>query len=520
MTPNKRIALNIVATYGRSLYALVIGLFCGRWALMALGQQDYGLYGVICGLTSFIGFICSLMSCSVGRFYAVSVGARQTSENESAAIEECRKWFSTAVFLHTVVPMTLMAIGWPLGEYAIRHAWILVPADRMSAAIWAFRFTCLASLVGMMSVPLNAMYGAKQYIAELTIYSFITTTVNAFFLYYIVTHSGVWLAQYAAWMCFLDVAPGLIISIRAVKLFPECRFRFAYCLNRGRMVKLVSYAGWQAFGILGVTLRFHGLSILLNRRPVFGVMRNSSMSVAFSVASKSETLAGSMVGAFSPALFNAYGAGQMDRVRSLAFQTCKLGAFFTMIFAIPMLLEIDELLHLWLKEPPVYAAGLCWCVIFHQIIDRSAVGHMLAVNASGKIAKYQFFLGSVLIMTLPIAWLFIELDWGIYSVGWAMILTMCVCVLGRIYFARSIVGLPAAYWFRRVLFPLLLVGGASMVVGSLPKLIMEASFLRVVVTTLLCEAVLLPLAWFTLLNRSEHDYIVARLRKMKERFSR
>lgn len=29
MTQERRIALNIVATYGRSPYALVIGLFCG-----------------------------------------------------------------------------------------------------------------------------------------------------------------------------------------------------------------------------------------------------------------------------------------------------------------------------------------------------------------------------------------------------------------------------------------------------------------------------------------------------------
>lgn len=36
MTENKRIALNIVATYGRSLFALVCGLFTSRWVLMAL----------------------------------------------------------------------------------------------------------------------------------------------------------------------------------------------------------------------------------------------------------------------------------------------------------------------------------------------------------------------------------------------------------------------------------------------------------------------------------------------------
>ena len=32
MFPNRRIFLNIVATYGRSLYAVVCGRFIGRWA--------------------------------------------------------------------------------------------------------------------------------------------------------------------------------------------------------------------------------------------------------------------------------------------------------------------------------------------------------------------------------------------------------------------------------------------------------------------------------------------------------
>ena len=56
MTQNRRIALNIIATYGRSLYALAFGLFCGRWTLMALGEVDYGLIGVVGGLMAFIAF--------------------------------------------------------------------------------------------------------------------------------------------------------------------------------------------------------------------------------------------------------------------------------------------------------------------------------------------------------------------------------------------------------------------------------------------------------------------------------
>ena len=50
MSPNKRIFLNIVATYGRSLFALVCGLFISRWVLAALGKTDFGLYGVAGGM--------------------------------------------------------------------------------------------------------------------------------------------------------------------------------------------------------------------------------------------------------------------------------------------------------------------------------------------------------------------------------------------------------------------------------------------------------------------------------------
>jgi hypothetical protein len=43
MTPNRRIFLNIVATYGRLLYALVIGFFCCPRTLIAVGENDGGL---------------------------------------------------------------------------------------------------------------------------------------------------------------------------------------------------------------------------------------------------------------------------------------------------------------------------------------------------------------------------------------------------------------------------------------------------------------------------------------------
>ena len=50
MTPNRRILLNIVATYGRSLCALMCWAFVSRWVLAA-GKSEFGVCGVVDGMT-------------------------------------------------------------------------------------------------------------------------------------------------------------------------------------------------------------------------------------------------------------------------------------------------------------------------------------------------------------------------------------------------------------------------------------------------------------------------------------
>lgn len=46
ISPSRRIFLNIVATYGRSLYARVCGLFISRWVVAALGKWGICRWGL------------------------------------------------------------------------------------------------------------------------------------------------------------------------------------------------------------------------------------------------------------------------------------------------------------------------------------------------------------------------------------------------------------------------------------------------------------------------------------------
>lgn len=511
MTENRRIILNILATYGRSLYAVALGLFSARWILAALGASDYGLYGLIAGLTVFIGFFSSLLAGAVGRFYAYTVGAVRSAADKGCAIEECRKWFNTALCIHTVVPVILMLVGVPIGIWAIR-SWLAIDPAKIGQALEVFACVCVSCFVGMVNVPFTAMYTAKQYIAELTIYGIVQSTLNFCFLLFMVTHPGDWLVRYAVWAALVSILPQVIICIRAIKVFPECRFNVRYLWNVSRFKQLGTYAGWHMFGAVGVLLRAQGIQVLVNK--YFGTTVNASMSIAGNVNGQTQSLASAMQTAFTPAIVQACGAKEYNLMRTLAYRACKFSLLLSLIFTIPLSIEIDCVMRLWLKTPPEYVSGLCLCMMAMLIVDKSAVGHMVALNANGKIALYQSFLGTVVILTLPVAWLFVWLGLGVYSVIWAMILMQCLCSIGRVWLARKLVNMSAQHWVIQIVFPIACVSGVTFLVARLATLGFAPTFWRVVCTTFVAEVIFLPLVWGVVLDTAERRYVLNGIKKL------
>lgn len=511
LTPNKRILLNVVATYGRSLYALAVGLFSSRWVLMSLGQTDFGLYGVVGGLTVFIAFFNGLISSAVGRFYAFSIGKASVSKDAAAGLEDCRRWFNTAVCIHTILPIVLMAVGYPIGEWAVRH-WLTIPPDRIDACVWVFRFACITCFISMVNVPFTAMYNAKQYIAELTIYSFVQTTVNFFFLYFMVTHPGDWLAKYAFYACCLSVVPQLIICARAFVVFPECRIRLRYWFDVKRFRELGGFAAWQMFGGVAWLLRNQGLAVLVNKH--FGPNMNAAMSISNNVNYHTSTLSTAMQTAFYPVITAAAGAKNFCLMRDAAFRACKLGVVFSLMFIIPLALELPEVMRIWLKNPPEYAIEFCWCMMAILLIDESTYGHMIAVTALGRIAKYQVVLSIIILFTLPLAWIVIINGGCAWGIGFVLIGTMLACTLGRVWFAHSLAGMSVRIWLFTVITPIIVVTGVSGGMGLIVCHYLPATFVRILCTAATVEFVYLPLVWFFALNNVEREFVTVKAKQI------
>lgn len=508
MTQNRRIFLNVVASYGRSLFSIVCGLFSTRWVLMALGHTDMGLYSVIGGLTMFVMFFNIQFAGAVSRYFAFSIGQASVSKGGEAGLDECRRWFNVAVFIHTVLPLTLIAIGYPIGEYAIAHQWLEIPFDRIMACVWVWRFTCIGCLVGMMNVPFQGMYTAKQHIAELTLYSVAQTASKTIFIYIMVVFPGDWLARYAFVMMLVAVVPAVLICFRAIQTFPECRFRLNQMWDWGRVKKLFAYVSWQVVGSAGFVFRTMGVSVLVNK--VMGPKANAAMSIGNTMSAETAMLSSALTNAFSPVVATACGANDLEKMRQMAFMACRFGIVLTLVFALPLALEVDEVLRIWLKTPPLYASEFCLCLLACAVIDKATLGHVMAINASGRLARFQSAHGFSLMIALPVAAISYCFVPGVWSIGLSLVCTMVFSVLCDVWFARTSVGLSAKYWLSHVVGPTVLLAAASLIAGFVPVFLMPPSFLRLVITTCSTLSCFLIIGWFFVLSRGERMFLCER----------
>lgn len=515
MTRNKRIVLNVLATYGRTLFSIACGLFTVRWVLMALGHESYGLYGVVGSLAMFMNFLNIQLSGSLSRFFAVAIGARQAGSIADGEYEQCQQWFSCGVFIHIVVPLVLVGAGWILGCYAIRNAWLTIPQERVETCVWLWRFVCISSFLGMVNSPFRAMYMAKQYIAELTIYSVAQTIVKTVFIYVMTLIPIDWLWGYGLGICLVTIIPQFIICWRAFYVFPECRLRISFMCDWKKIRQIFAFAGWQTFQGLGYLARHQCLELVVNRH--FGPRANAAYTIGSTFGAEAASLTGALNGAFCPVISTAYGARQFDYMRKMAFRACKFGTLLTLMFAVPMFVEVDELLKLWLKDPPEWSSGLCMIMLVVIVVEKLTNGLGAAVDAVGEIAGFKLSRGLLCLTAIPFALLAIKWYSTVYAVGFALLLTTVIVAFSDVYFSCRKAGMRFSDWGLRVVLPIMVLTCVGGLAAWVPTCLIEESFFRVCVTTTMFLVAYLPLAYWVGFDKEEKGYLCE---KMRERFAR
>ena len=221
-----------------------------------------------------------------------------------------------------------------------------------------------------------------------------------------------------------------------------------------------------------------------------------------------------MMVAFYPVITNACGAKDYDTMRKVASEQNKLGTLLILFFALPIMLELPEILRLWLRTPPPYTYGLCLLALAISCVNTISTGQMVAIDASGKIKAYQIFLSLISIFTLPLAWLWVKCGGGIYGMRGILLMIICLNTLGRVLFAQKLVGMSARYWGLKVLLPLIFVTALTCIIGFLPHLFLQTGIFRLGITAVVTEIVFSLLVWLFLLNAEERDFMIRQIQKI------
>lgn len=507
LSPNKRIVLNTVATYSRSIISLAFGLFTARWVLLALGQSDFGLYGVVGALLGFLTFIISVLSSSVQRFYAYTIGRGKNLSQEDA-IRELSEWFNTALLIHVLLALFILVVGLTVGEWAVRHV-LVIPPDRLSASVWVFRISVFSACVSVVAVPYVSLYTAYQYIAVLTAFDLIRIIGMFFGSYWLLTASGDRLILYAILMMFFSSIILLLQMFFAYRKFKFARIDTSLLYEMGRVKSIASYAGYKFLGVVGWLFKQQGSAVIINLN--FGPKANAAYSIATQFAAQTAAVSSSLMTALTPALTTITGEGDPRKLKDYAMKSCRFSGLLILLLAVPLISEIDYVLKLWLKTPPDSAGGLCVFIALYTFFDSMTTGHLVALSAHGVIGAWQTYEGIMLAATCPAAIVCYRCGAGLLSIGYVFLASAALINIGRVYFTRKLLGFSIRYWIRRVCLPLTLVLGIGMLVGKSMTLCGTSSFLRFCITSSISMMTVVALGWVFGIEGEERVYLKGRI---------
>lgn len=481
---NKRIALNTAATYLRTLLSAGLALFGSRWVLESLGVIDFGLYSVVGSLILFITFLNTVLAFSVSRHFAFSIGQGDHLQ--------LNRWFNAALSIHLVLAVALVLVGLLAGQNVVGRV-LAIPAERVTACLWIFRVSLFSAFVSMVSVPFVAMFTARQRMAETAAWGVVQAAL---------VFALAWLLRFAPGdrLLFYSVGMALIIIfiqaaqvIRAISVFAETRVVPSLFFDADKVRGVLSFAVWNLIGGSGALFRDQGSSILLNL--FFGPSANAAYGIATQISNQGNQLSTALVGSFSPEITASEGRGDRARMLALAERASRFGAILAILVAIPLIVEMDYILKLWLRIPPQHTVMLCQMILCVIVIDRLSTGYMLAVQAHGKIAGYQATLGGCLLLTLPLAWLFLNAGHPPTSIGIAFIITIVITSVGRVIWGQRLLGMSITRWLATVVLPSALVASVAAIAALAPRWLLPPSLPRLMLVFSFSIALSLLATW-------------------------
>ena len=492
MQPGNRVILNTAILYAKMVVSILVGLISTRLVLKALGVEDYGIYNLVAGVVSMLAFLNTSLAASTQRFLSFSLGKQD--------VRHLKKIFYYSLILHIGIGVCVILLIETVGIYGIKHVLTIAP-DKISNTLSILHLLSCSVFFSIVAVPYIAVLISRENMLLLSLIEIAETVLKLLGAVYLLTYPGNRLIMYSAIIVAVMIISLLLKMIICRMKYPETRIVFQSLNDRTLLRELTSFAGWYTFASVGSMGRGQGIPMILN--VFFGVVVNAAYGIANQVNGLMQFFATAILQSIRPQIIKSEGAQDRIRVKKLSLVACRYMFFLCALISIPLIIEMPYVLHLWLGNPPEYTVGFCRLVLLSTLLFMITCGLGTAIDATGNIKWMYIWMGSLHFLNLPVGYFLLKAGMSAYSVLWVVVGEELICMWVRIYLANRIVGISVRKFVRRVIVPITIVTGATVLAGIVAIFYMHTGFLRLVVTSMLCTCTFLITGWFCGIENEE-----------------
>lgn len=446
----KRIAKNTLMLYFRQILIMLVSLYTVRVVLNVLGAEDYGIYNVVAGVVVLFSFVNNAMATSTQRFINYSLG-----ENNLTKVTQV---YSASLVIHGAIAFIFLVLAETVGLWFVSCK-LNIPSERHSAALWAYQFSIISTIFTIFRVPYNATIIAYE---RMSFFAFLSIVEAFFKLIVVFLISSLHFDKLAFYSFLLCMVSALITLV--FKLYCNVKIetaKFSKVKDKTLVKELFAFSGWNLFGASANVANQQGANIVLNM--FTNVTVNAAMGIANQVNAAVYSFVSNFQTAFNPQLVKSYAAGEKDDFMSLLFRSAKLSFFLLLVIVVPLYVNVDFVLSIWLKNVPQYSVEFVRLILIWSLIDALNGPLWMAASARGNIKNYQVFVSIFIFLNLPLSILLLALE---FSPVWVLYIRIAINVFltfWRLFYLKRHIGLIVKDFIIQVISRCLIVCGISFV---------------------------------------------------------
>ena len=470
---NKRIAKNTLVLYVRMLFTMGISLFTSRVVLQTLGVEDYGISSVVGGVISMFTFINAAMVSSTQRYL--------NFELVRGDANQIRSVFSTSLQIHALIALAIIVLSETVGLWFLNEK-LVIPEARMTAAMWVYQCSILSCAVSIMSTPYNAVIVAHEKMSAFAYISILDVSLKLLVVYLLVVLPFDKLIILSILTLLVQLFIRYIYTIYCHRHFPESYFQFWF--NKTLFKEMFGFAGWSFWGNLAAILYTQGLNMMLNI--FFGPIVNAARGIAVQVQSAVQQFVGGFQTALNPQITKNYASNNLPQMHSLMFRSARFSFLLLFFLSLPVLMETNFILTLWLKTVPDDAVIFTQIMICISLIYTTANPCVIANQATGKVKIYQMVVGGILLLILPISYVVLKLGAPAYSVFIVHFCIESVAQFSRMYMLRKLIHLPLWQYMKNIYIPIVSTVAIAIILPLVVRMQVAEGWLRFLAVGFTC----------------------------------